>query len=122
MKVFDPYCVRFVYSGFVKAADPDEGKNARIFYHIIAEEPKLPKSSFAIDLTRGTLVSTQVLDREKRPAYELAVLATNTPELPVSYSTKNHSYSELVELWKNTDTRDPSLAFVKIAVSFTSVI
>ncbi|CAG0916855.1 unnamed protein product [Notodromas monacha] len=96
--------------GVLEAEDADEGKNARIFYHLVARD-SAKKKKFAVDLIRGEIVCLKALDREEKSEYEMVVLASNSPEFPAMW--RNLTYGDI---FNDTKNHSPSLAFVRINI------
>ncbi|XP_037087761.1 LOW QUALITY PROTEIN: protocadherin-like wing polarity protein stan, partial [Pollicipes pollicipes] len=67
----------------VSASDLDSGENARITYALTGE----PVAEFAINPTTGEIVTTQLLDRERKSGYLLTVSARDNGAPPMSDTT-----------------------------------
>ena len=65
------------FVGRVKADDPDEGKNGRVFYYIIGGNDE---HYFSVDKTYGNLYTKKRIDREKIDQFDLLIKATNNPD------------------------------------------
>ncbi|XP_076043934.1 cadherin 87A isoform X2 [Oratosquilla oratoria] len=89
--------------GELKAEDPDDGTNAKIFYYIVKGNAD---KAFYIDKLHGKLYTNAVLDREEKSSYNLVVKATNDPNFILPGGEE-----EVV-----TERDDTTLAFVTINV------
>lgn len=89
-------------TGQLKAHDPDDGLNAKIFYYLVSGNSH---ENFYLDKLHGKLYTNAVLDREQRASYTLVVKATNDPNFTIDPE------QEVVY-----DPEDPTQAVVSLTV------
>jgi hypothetical protein len=100
------------FVGRLKAQDPDEGKNGRVFYYIVAgNEGKW----FSVDKTYGNIYTKQRLDREERDHYVIQVKTTNNPDIVCEGKTIVLMYKKL-----SLSIIDNFITFLKKIVKLSS--
>jgi hypothetical protein len=63
--------------GQVRAEDPDDGDNGRVFYYIVAGNKG---RYFSVDKTYGNIYTKKRIDREQVDSFEIIIKATNDPD------------------------------------------
>ncbi|XP_067010919.2 cadherin-87A [Anabrus simplex] len=92
-----------LFIGKVTAVDRDEGKHARVYYHILSGNDD---GGFYVDKTDGGIFTNKSFDRELKDEYNLYIKASNEPDLYLSQD----------ELKRLEDEHDPSVAHVQITI------
>ena len=78
---------KYYFVGQVKARDDDEGRNAEIFYFLVATEENQHYiwNDIRVDIKSGVIYSNAILDHERMDSYLFFIRASASPMANVSF-------------------------------------